>query len=426
MRIIRAQLYPYAVIAIGVAITFLFVFCSKKNDSGGNNPPPPPPPAFDAEVTILTNETHQVIEGFGAATVFIPANTSLTSDEMDRLFGKANGQLGLNILRIRITEDNTWRGFELTNAKGAIQRGAKVIATPWSPPARWKTNNNLIGGSLIADSGAAYAKYLNGFADYMSSNGAPLYAVSVQNEPDIQVNYESCNWTSAQMKDFLKNYGQLITSTKLIATESFNNNQNYTNDVLSDATAAANVDIVAGHIYGGGIVENLTAKNLGKEVWMTEHLDTNTTYQKNLATAAEIHDCLTKANFSAYIWWYAKRFYGPIGEDGLPTKRGYMMSQFARFITPGSIRLGTSSNTRSEVLVSAYRTTGDKKIIVVVNNSTGTVNQKINLSGSTANEMIPYITASDKNEEAGTKITISNNSFNYSLPAQSVTTFVEQ
>src|SRR5215831_21172518 len=115
MRIYK-RLDSFAVPMIGAAITILFVFCSKKSDSGGGNNPPPPP-SVDAEVTIIASETHQVMEGFGAATVFVPANTSLSSDELDRLFGKANGQLGLNILRIRITDDNNWRTIELANAK---------------------------------------------------------------------------------------------------------------------------------------------------------------------------------------------------------------------------------------------------------------------------------------------------------------------
>jgi glucuronoarabinoxylan endo-1,4-beta-xylanase len=190
-------------------ISLLSAFCSKKNDSGGGNNPPPPPPPPEAEVSILATETHQVIEGFGGATVFRPPTGPLTADELDKLFGKATGQLGLNILRIRITEDNTWRGFELTNAKGAVQRGAKVIATPWSPPARWKTNNNLMADRLLPIA-ERHMKYLNGFADYMSANGAVLYAVLVQNEPDIQVSYESCDWTAFEMKQFLKNYGQII------------------------------------------------------------------------------------------------------------------------------------------------------------------------------------------------------------------------
>jgi glucuronoarabinoxylan endo-1,4-beta-xylanase len=228
------------------------------------------------------------------------------------------------------------------------------------------------------------------------------------------------------MRDFLKNYGQLVTSTRVIATESFNNNQAYTNTVLSDAVAAANVDIVAGHIYGSGITENAVAKSQGKEVWMTEHLDTMTTYAANLATATEIHNCLTTANFSAYVWWYGKRFYGPIGENGQVTKRGYIMSQFARFITPGSIRLGTNVNSLPGVLISAYKTTGGKKIIVAINNNAYGVDQTIKINNATIATVTPYTTTSSTNVVAGTAVTAANNSFSYSLQASSVTTFVEQ
>src|SRR4051812_41140616 len=57
-------------------ISLLLLFSSKKNNtSGGNNPPPP----AEAEVTILANETHQVIEGFGGATVFRPPNSPLAN-----------------------------------------------------------------------------------------------------------------------------------------------------------------------------------------------------------------------------------------------------------------------------------------------------------------------------------------------------------
>ena len=165
-----------------------------------------------------------MIQGFGCATVFAPPNTpAYTPADFDRLFGSANGQVGLTVLRIRVASDNAWRIVELDHAKAAISRGARVIASPWSPPASMKTNNNIIGGSLKADSGAAYAKYLNDFANYMATNGAALYAVSIQNEPDISVNYESCDWTADAMRSFLKDHGHLITSTKVIAPESFNN-----------------------------------------------------------------------------------------------------------------------------------------------------------------------------------------------------------
>ena len=156
----------------------ILISCSKKNNdnsgASGNNPT-----ILEAEITVLANETNQIIQGFGCATVFAPPNTTaLTNEEFDRLFGSGSNQVGLSILRIRVASDDNWRLVELNNAKAAIQRGAKVIATPWSPPANMKTNNSINGGgSLIPDSGAAYAKYLNSFANYLAANGASLYAV---------------------------------------------------------------------------------------------------------------------------------------------------------------------------------------------------------------------------------------------------------
>lgn len=402
---------------------FLFS-CSKKennNNTGGNTPL-----VANAEVTILANENNQIIQGFGCATVFAPPNTAaLTNEEFDRLFGSGNGQVGFNLLRIRIASDDAWRATELSHAKAAILRGAKVFASPWSPPARMKTNNNIIKGKLIADSAAAYAKYLNDFAIYMAANGVPLYAVSVQNEPDWEPDYEGCVWTATEMRDFLKNQGGLITATRLMAPELVNNNQTYVNTILADAGAVANLDILATHIYGGGIVDNADARAKNKEVWMTEHLVTDTTYTANLNTAVEIHDCFTKANFSAYIWWYGKRFYGPIGQDGIVTKRGYIISQFARFIKEGAIRLGASANSRSDVLISAYKN-GTKKIVVAVNTGSVQVNQTIFFKDATAVSVIPYLTSASKNAEQGATITLSNNSFVYAIPPNSVVTFVEQ
>ncbi|MEO6231682.1 MAG: hypothetical protein ABJB11_04760 [Ferruginibacter sp.] len=414
-----------------LVVILLLISCGKSgNTSGGGTTPAPvtptPPVVYTAQVTILAAENNQAIQGFGCATVFAPPGTSeLTDAEYDRLFGSATGQVGLNFLRIRIASDAPWRATELVHAKEAIQRGAKVFASPWSPPASMKTNNNIIGGKLIPDSAVAYAKYLNDFAVYMAANGVPLYSVSVQNEPDWDPTYEGCVWTATEMRDFLKNQGSLITATKLMAPELVNNNQAYMNTILSDPGAVANLDILGTHIYGGGVVENLDAKTKGKEIWMTEHLETDTSYTANLNTAVEIYDCFTSANFSAYIWWYGKRYYGLVGQDGVVTKRGYFISQYARFIKEGSIRLGASANSRTDVLISAYKN-GTKKVVVAINTGSAQVNQTIAFKDASATSVVPYLTSSTKNAEKGTAINVSNNSFVYSIPPNSVVTFVEQ
>ncbi|MBK8951437.1 MAG: hypothetical protein IPM85_02870 [Chitinophagaceae bacterium] len=244
-------------------VLFIQPGCSKKNSNGGGGTSTP---VVNAEIIINTGVTYQTIKGFGCATVFNPPNTTAyTTEDFDRLFGSGSGQVGFNILRIRIASDDTWRATGIKPCQMGIQRGAKVFGSPWSPPARMKTNGNIIGGKLITDSSAAYATYLNDFALYMAANGATLEAVSVQNEPDWAPNYEGCEWTGTEMRDFLKNHGNAITATRLIAPELVNNNQIYVNTILNDAAAAANLDIV-GTSVRGGIVENAMAKSLGKEV----------------------------------------------------------------------------------------------------------------------------------------------------------------
>jgi glucuronoarabinoxylan endo-1,4-beta-xylanase len=114
-----------------------------------------------------------------------------------------------------------------------------------------------------------------------------------------------------------------------------------------------------------------------------------------------------------------------VGQDGIVTKRGYIISQFARFIKEGAIRLGASANSRSDVFISAYKN-GTKKVVVAINKSGGQVNQSISFKDASAATVVPYLTTSLKNAEQGTAITLSNNSFVYSIPPYSVVTFVEQ
>src|SRR5262249_58486604 len=115
-------------------------------------------------------------------------------------------------------------------------RASLVLAQPWTPPASMKTNNNVVGGSLKTSEFANYANYLNSFASFLASNGAPLYAISVQNEPDIMVTYESCDWTSPQLLSFARNNAGAI-STRVIMSESFHFDKTFTDPILNDSSA---------------------------------------------------------------------------------------------------------------------------------------------------------------------------------------------
>ena len=376
-------------------------------------------------VQIDAAATQQIIRGFGGATVFQPPglSASLSSTDLDSLFGTGPGQIGLTLLRIRVASDDAWRAVELGHAQGAIARGAAVIATPWSPPAAMKSNNSIIDGSLNASAYADYAKYLNDFALYMAANGAPLYGISVQNEPDVVVTYESCEWTPAQMFTFCKNNAGAISATRVIMPESFQFRRVMSDSTLNDDTAVANIDIVGGHIYGGGLSAYPLAVAKGKEVWMTEHYSDQTTdWTGALGTGKEIHDCLATANFSAYIWWYLRRFYGPLGEDGVVTKRGWVMAQFSKFIRPGFVRVTATANPATNIFVSAY--TREKLVIVALNLGTADATQTFSMANATVNAVAPWQSSSTTSLAALPLIPVAGGTFSATLPAGSVTTFV--
>jgi glucuronoarabinoxylan endo-1,4-beta-xylanase len=131
-----------------------------------------------------------------------------------------------------------------------------------------------------------------------------------------------------------------------------------------------------------------------------------------------------KAGMNAYIWWYLVRFYGPIDESGVVTKRGYVMSQFARFVRPGSFRVSSTDNgPRSQVDVTAYRN-GSKLVLVAVNRNSSATTQLFTLWNGTVGAFTPYVTSSSKNCQQQSTIASKNGSFTYTLEPLSVTTFV--
>jgi glucuronoarabinoxylan endo-1,4-beta-xylanase len=373
-------------------------------------------------VTIYKDSTQQIIRGFGAANI-VGWRPDMTSSQITKAFGTGDGQLGFSILRLRIPYNSTNQDFSLQvpTAKTAHQMGVTIIASPWTPPANMKTNNNIVGGRLKESSYAAYAAHLKSFVDYMGTNGVPIYAVSVQNEPDVSVTYESCDWNAAEMAKFVKENGAAI-GTKVMAPESFNFNKTISNSILNDPDAAKNVDIICGHLYGGGLESYPLAASKGKELWMTEYLDLDTSWTANLGTGTQIQNCMN-AGMNAYVWWYIVRFYGPIHENGYITKRGYVMSQFARFIRPGYYKVKSTQPVRN-TNVTAYKGDGSKLVIVASNITSSPMIYSFDIPNAGVNSFSPYTTTQTKNCIKGNNIQVVNGKITVILEPSSITTYV--
>ncbi|HEX2956129.1 MAG TPA: hypothetical protein VHO70_04840 [Chitinispirillaceae bacterium] len=167
--------------------------------------------AFDqieaADVTVNLNTTYQTIDGFGGHQDRGWTGYNLLAADRNTLFQNGPGQLGFSILRIRINENQNQWSIDLPDAKDAASRGVKVFATAWSPPTSMRVAS---GNSYKVDPSKyqAYVNHLNGFAKYMKDNGAPLYALGFQNEPDWCGEW-SCG-TTTEMYNFAKNWGSKL------------------------------------------------------------------------------------------------------------------------------------------------------------------------------------------------------------------------
>lgn len=375
----------------------------------------------------------QAIRGFGGSTAWMP---QLTSSQAATLFGQSAGDLGLSILRVRIDPGGqaNW-GTELANAQQAQALGASVIATPWTPPVSMKSNANVTMGSLNPTSYGDYANYLESFVTYMASGNVNLYGISMQNEPDAIVNYESCSWTGAQMDKWVANNASVLT-TRLIMPESQSFDTSYSDPTLSDSKALANVSIIAGHLYGTAPYYYVLAKNGGKDVWMTEHFLTpaqpEPTIADALAAAEEIHASMTTAEYNAYLWWWVANWNPQSGipdialidAKGNPTYFGYALGQYARFIRPGYVRVSTTGSLVPGVYVSAYKGNGHVAIVVINStNSAATLN--LNILNQTLTTLTPYQTTVSGGLSAQNPVGLSNNTLSYTLPVESITTFVQ-
>jgi glucuronoarabinoxylan endo-1,4-beta-xylanase len=388
---------------------------------------PPPPPAF-GQCSVNWNDVHQRIDGFGGGVVFLTdVSDPVSATFMNTAFGTNANQLALTLLRVRIDPTTNWVAA-LADAQKAVALGAGVLATPWTPPASMKSNGVLTNGSLLPSQYANYASYLNNFAGYMASNGTPLRAISVQNEPDWPATYESCVWSGTQFENFFLTNAGSFGSTPVMMPESLDYNFSYSDPTLNDPVAVTNVSLVGGHLYGVTNIQDYTnAHNKGKPTWMTEFLLNDQTITTAIATADQVHQCLTTGNMSAYIWWKAfGSANGLVDSNGVPQIRGFVLSQWSRFVRPNFYRIGVINNTNTSI--SAYKDTNSPNFAIVAVNTNVNISviQTFGLTNFNATSVTPWITSGTMSLAVQSPVNLTNSSFTYTLPPLSVVTFVGQ
>jgi glucuronoarabinoxylan endo-1,4-beta-xylanase len=408
------------------------------------------PPAT-ADITVNTATKFQTVDGFGAAVSIWGGAWSTT--ETQTLVGLGANQFGLSIVRTGISPVSSEWGSQVNALKTAKSYGSgvKILASPWTAPAAWKTNNSRTnGGELKTDYYDDYANHLNSYVQYMRGQGVTIDVTSVQNEPDWQPDYDSMAWTGTELRNFVCSQGANVLNTKLLVAEAVNLNYSYTDPTLNDSCARNNLGYIGGHLYGtesaGRLALYPLAAQYNKPVWMTEwnlhaadgsgsniwgNPSNVTVWNETLDDIMRTVHKSMESNWSAYIWWYGKRFYSFIGDGeaaygttaGAPLKRGYAFSQYAKYVRPGYQRVAVTKSSKASPLdVTAYLG-GGKITLVILNRSSSAVNNAVIQVPQNVTRAEYYLTSQNASA-ASQPISVNGGQATVNVAARSISTVV--
>ena len=397
-----------------------------------------------ATIAVDAAKTYQTIDGFGACSAWI--GNKITNSLAIQFWQEdtIDGHIGLSILRTRIDPSGSTSAESVAMQK-AIDVNPNIIiwAAAWTPPAKFKTNNSTVHGSLKSDAASqqGYADYLVKYVQDIKKNvGVDLYAVSCQNEPDFDPSYEGCKWTGEQFRVFVRDYWgpacrKAGITAKIMISESYRCDITLSDPALKDSAAAAYVDIIGEHLYGGGPRPYPLAESLNKQYWETENSGMggpNESISDGIFYANKVHSCLVTCKMNAYhYWWLVNNNNddeGLCNRSGNPTPRMYTIGNFSKFIRPGFIRVDATEKPASGITASAYYgASNGQLVIVVINSGSSGSAMDFTVAGHQGGvSAVPWLTDGSHSLVRQAPVAVSNNAFSYQLPSRSVVTFVIQ
>lgn len=250
---------------------------------------------FQGPVIDISTEEQQTLLGFGGAFTEAAATTykKLPEELRKQVIGDYFGEEGLGYTTGRVpinscdfsadhySFDDVEDDFELEHfdeavahdteallplisaAQEALQplgRSLRLLASPWSPPAWMKGNGHMDHSSrpcLRDGASEAWANYISKWLSAYKAQGVPVWAVSVQNEPENDARWEACLWTAEEEAAFLGEHlgPALNRSHPEVLIFGYDHNKDHLvewADVLgAHPTAAAYLDGMAFHWYSG-------------------------------------------------------------------------------------------------------------------------------------------------------------------------------
>ncbi len=320
-----------------------------------------------------------------------------------------------------VDHDKKYRIPFIKQAIAAAGGKLPLFASPWSPPAFMKDNNNMLrGGKLKPNYYQTWANYFTRFIKTYEKEGIPIWGVTIQNEPMATQKWESCIFTAEEERDFLKNnLGPTLQKDglgdKKIIVWDHNRDLIFqrSTTLLDDPEAAKYAWGIGFHWYedwsgGQPMYENIKRVH---EAYPDKHL---------LFTEGTVESF----DSTRYKFWGLGEEYGRsmindfnngmvgftdwnilLDETGGPnhvqnfcfapvhanTKTGeliytnsyYYIGHFSKFLNPGAKRISSSAS-RSQLLTTAFINTDGKVAVIVMNESKNKIPYVLWIKGKAA------------------------------------------
>jgi glucosylceramidase len=304
----------------------------------------------------------------------------------------------------------------------------KLLASPWSPPAWMKTNNEMNnGGKLKKEYYSLWAKYFVKYIEAMQEKGFDIWSVTIQNEPAATQVWDSCIYSAEEEKEFVKYLYEAFQKAELtdIKIVIWDHNRDImferADGVLSDPVANQAVWGVGNHWY---VSEDFSQLSKVHEKYSDKHLiftegcieggvqlgswETGERYARNII--GDMNNWL-----EAFIDWNIV-----LDEKGGPNHVGnYCDAPIIVDTKADEVHFNSSFYAIGHF--SKWIKSGAKRIEQLTNNEKFQSISFVNIDGS-----IVSVLLNESEEEQTIELQVGNESTKVFLPAHSLTTIVIQ
>ncbi|MDR1860232.1 MAG: cellulase family glycosylhydrolase [Bacteroidales bacterium] len=393
------------------------------------------PTERDVFVWLDPQNTFQTVIGIGGALTDAAAETfaklpkAAQQEFLTACFDREKG-IGYNFGRINIAScdfssdtyayvadnDSLLETFSLAHdekykipfikAASVTAGGLRLFASPWSPPAWMKDNNDLLhGGRLLDRYRQTWANHFVKFIREYEASGIPIWGITPQNEPMATQKWESCIFTAEDERDFIKGYlgptllRSGLRNTRIIAWD-HNRDLLYqrASVLLNDPVAARYIWGIGFHWYETWTGSDMQFDNLklvadvfpDKALVFTEGC-AETFNMKNVNNwrlgERYGYSMLNDFNCGTVAWtdWnvlldeqggpnHVGNFcFAPLHADTktgklLYTNSYYYIGHFSKFIREGAVRIACSAN-RDKIQTTAFLNPDGQIVLIVLNTS---------------------------------------------------------